>query len=167
MYKQIKSPKSKKNPSCSLKIRGIFYKKDENKENVFHFILPNIYHNDDIKTNTINQLMDYDKKVEKYFHGNDEKKLDEIIVENNVQSLKICKPIYRENKLIFAHNLDKNTSFTSFKTKSNKKLDLIVGLEYLMDVNCYAGNFTNTDSRENITYWNININDITEVTKID
>jgi hypothetical protein len=147
-------------PTLNAKIKGIFYKSDEKKQH--HFIFPNVYHNDQTQTHTLNVLSEYDKKIEKHFHGS-EQKIDAIIMSHDISVIKSYKPIYHENKLG-----DSNTQYNIFKCKIDKNLDqnFLVGLEYLLDVNCYAGQFINNENREHITYWSININDSKEVTRL-
>lgn len=157
-----------KNPYLSTKIKGIFYKTEiTNDKTFYHFILPNIFHNDQSQSHTINVLKEFDKKTIKYFHGTDELKLDQIIVDNNICSAKIFKPIYRENGLIKIHNTSHPIDYTTLKARSREKLELIVGLEYLLDVDCISNNFTNNDTHENITYWTIYINHYKEITKLE
>lgn len=153
-----------KPPKISSFIKGIFYKKEEKDNKTFyHFILPNIYHNDNKLMHSIRVLEHYDHAVEKFFVGNHEAKLDKLIVDNNIHTAKIYKPIYREHDLAKDSSID----FTTFKAKSQNNLDLIVGLEYSLDVDCSCGNFTNNETHENVTYWAIYINEIKEVTKLE
>lgn len=145
-----------KTPTLNAKIKGIFYKTDE--KDLHHFILPNVYHNDQTQIHTLIVLSEYDKKIENHFHGSD-KKIDAIIMSHDISVIKSYKPIYRENKL-------SADQYNLFKCKIDKNLNqnFLVGLEYLLDVNCYAGQFINNETREHITYWSININDSKEVT---
>lgn len=160
----VKSPRINKYPIITSKIKGIFYKKEETGKKIFyHFILPNIYHNDSKQSHTLNILKEYDQKVENFFVGNHEAKLDKLIADKNIHSAKIYKPMYREQGL--AKNSD--IQYTTFKAKLQNSIDLIVGLEYLMDVDCSCGNFTNNETHENVTYWTIYINEIKEVTKLE
>jgi hypothetical protein len=151
-------------PKMSSFIRGIFYKCEEhNKKTFYHFILPNIYHNNNNFNHSIRVLEHYDQYVIKYFYGNDESKLDKLIVDNNIHTAKIHKPIYRENSLVRSNDI----KYTTFKCRSQSNLDLIVGLEYSLEVDCRCGNFINNETHENVTYWTIYINEIKEVTKLE
>lgn len=141
-------------PKLYTKIKGVFYKADQS---FYYFILPNVYHNDHTKIHTLNALTNFNNKIES--HINDQK-LNDIAMSNNINTVTIRRPLFQDFKLVGNPN-----NYTTFKCKSKTQLNLIVGLEYLLDVNCYGGQFSSSD--EYVVYWSININEIKEVTTLD
>lgn len=145
-------------PHTSVNIRGIFYKVDEKNPDKYHFILPNIYHNDNSLCHTLNTLTEFDNKVNKHY----EEKINDKIIEKNFKDVKITKPLYKEYGLL---KYDKNISFTTFKICSDKKLNLIVGLEYQISAKCISGDFVDQNDSY-VIFWNIKTIEIYEAKPI-
>ena len=148
----------KRGPNTHIKIKGVFYKIEETKwKSIYHFILPNIYHNDPNQNHTLNSLTDFDKKVENHFCS--DQKLNNILLSSGNTVVKNYRPIYREKQLIHG---DSDIQFTTFKCICKESFNFIVGLEYLLDVDCFSEQY---QKDETVISWMIAINDVREVTK--